>query len=342
MSKRAIVAATLASLCLVAMPSAYGSGLVQIGANGPSSAALVSVDENTQTVVASSLPFGGLTAGIRVAACDVNADGTPDVIVAPGPGAPPRVLVLDGRSGAAIADFYAFSAGYTGGIYVAGGDVNGDGHCDIIVAPDAGPPPEVKVFSGRNGNAVLADFYAYPLSVTGGVRVAAADVDHDGLADIVTGPGPGHAPQVRVYKMPEQSLLHDFYAFDMNFIGGVYVAAADLNLDGHADLVVGTGNGGAPLVTEFSGVDLAVISSFLAFDAGFTGGVRVAAGDGNGDGIAEVAFATGPGATQVKLTYLTSPAPTNGFLPLGASTDGSFVAIAPRSDTIFSDHYEAH
>ena len=83
-----------------------------------------------------------------------------------------------------------------------------------------------------------------------------------------------------------------------------------------------------------------MLTSFLAFDAGFAGGVRVAAGDGNGDGIAEVAMATGSGATQVKLTYLTSPPPASGFLPLGASTDGSFVAIAPRPDAIFADHFD--
>lgn len=339
MSRPIATAVALASLWLATLPSTQAAGRVEIGANGPSLANLVSVDEGTQMPVSTIQPFGGFAGGIRVGSCDVNADGTPDVIAAPGPGGQPRVIVFDGRSGTPIFDFLAFAPGFTGGLYVAGGDVDGDGHCDLIVAPDAGAAPEVKVFSGRDGS-LLDDFYAYPAGATGGVRVAAADVDGDGLADIVTGLGPGYPPQVRVYKLPEHTLLHDFYAFDNTFTGGVYVAAADIDFDGHADLIVGAGSGGLPQVAEFSGVDHGLIGSFLAFDAGFRGGVRVGAGDGNGDGIPEIALATGPGATQVKLTYATSPAPASSFLPLGSNTDGSFVAIAPRSDTIFADSFE--
>ena len=75
----------------------------------------------------------------------------------------------------------------------------------------------------------------------------------------------------------------------------------------------GAGGGSAPQVAEFSGADYGSMANFLAFDSSFSGGVRVAAGDGNGDGIPEVAFATGPGATQAKLTYLTSPPPADGL-----------------------------
>jgi hypothetical protein len=51
-------------------------------------------------------------------------------------------------------------------------------------------------------------------------------------------------------------------------------------------------------------VDASEITSFYAFSTGFTGGVRVGAGDSDADGIAEIVMASGPGtATEIKITY---------------------------------------
>ena len=57
----------------------------------------------------------------------------------------------------------------------------------------------VKVFSGAD-RSVLHSFLAYGLGFTGGVRVAAGDWDGDGRAEIVTAPGSGAAPHVKVFE----------------------------------------------------------------------------------------------------------------------------------------------
>src|SRR5438067_12834020 len=87
-----------------------------------------------------------------------------------------RSKVVSGLNGSTLRDFQAFP-GLTGGVYVACGDVNGDGRPDIIVGGGAGSEPRVKVFSGAD-NSVLYNFFAY--SGTPGVRVAAGDVNGDG------------------------------------------------------------------------------------------------------------------------------------------------------------------
>src|SRR5207247_1933899 len=118
---------------------------------------------------------------------------------APGPGGGPDIHVYDGAGGQLITGFFAYDMNFTGGVYVAAGDINGDGFADILCGADAGGGPNVTVVSGKDGSRLLS-FFPYDPAFSGGVRVAAGDVDGDGVAEIVTGAGPGGGPNVTVYR----------------------------------------------------------------------------------------------------------------------------------------------
>jgi hypothetical protein len=62
-------------------------------------------------------------------------------------GGEPRVKVYFAAS-SQVADFLAFAPGFTGGVRVAVGDIDGDGIDDIVAGAGPGGGPHVQVFRG--------------------------------------------------------------------------------------------------------------------------------------------------------------------------------------------------
>ena len=238
--------------------------------------------------------------GVHVAAADTTGDGVAEIITGAGPSGGPHVRVFEFNGGALteLASFYAYDPAFTGGVFVAGGDVDGDGLAEVITGAGPGGGPHVRVFSLRGGTLTeLASFFAYDPAFSGGVHVAAADTTGDGVAEIITGAGPFGGPHVRVIEFNGGALteLASFYAYDPAFAGGVSVAGGDVTGDGIAEVITGAGAGGGPHVRVFdlSGGSLTEIASFFAYDPAFIGGVRVAsAATPRG----EVAMAAAPGS----------------------------------------------
>ncbi|MBX9579612.1 MAG: Ig-like domain-containing protein [Gemmataceae bacterium] len=260
------------------------------------------------------------TGGVYVAAGDVDGDGVGDIVTGPGIGGEPVVRVVGGRDGRDLPGATPYERSFTGGVQVAAGDTDRDGAADLVVGTGVGGGPRVQVLGGRD-RRVLSDFFAYEDSFRGGVQVAAGDVDADGYADIVTGTSVGGGPRVRVFSGKTGAVLSDFFAYEDSFRGGVYVAAGDVDGDGYADIVTGTGVGGGPRVRVFSGRTGAVLSEFFAYEDSFRGGVLVGAADFDGDGRADVAAGTGPGgAPRVRV-----------FSPLGGREVGGLFAYDPAA-----------
>jgi hypothetical protein len=164
----------------------------------------------------------------------------------------------------------------------------------IVTGTDAGGAPEVKVFDARTGQVVL-DFFAFNPLFTGGVRVALGDVNGDGVPDVLAVPGPGGGPEVKVFDGQSGALIRDFFAFNPLLTTGLYVAAGDVNHDGFADIIVAPDAGGGSEVKVYSGKDSTLLLDFFAYNPAFLGGVRVAAGDTNGDGVADIITGAGYG-----------------------------------------------
>ncbi len=334
--------------------------------------------------------FGPGVSGVSVAVADVTGDGTQDIIVGAGPGNAPDVEIIDGTKlnqvnvegqiefSALVGgrDFFAFSTSDPTGVNVAVGDVNHDGIPDIILGAGPGGGPVVEVINGAdllvNGNLNLnaanqfnfagliggRDSFAYAPTFTGGVTVAAGDVNGDGFADVIVGAGPGGNSEIKVIdgsrigqfdgsnEVAAGALLSDFLAFGSGFTGGVSVGFGENGLGttptvgsetrafGPRELVAAAESGGGPDVevidaSKINGLvartpvpfaDLIGGHDFFAYGAGFTGGVSVAVQDVNGDGFPDIIAAPGQGGSTQQVEVI----------------DGSKIAQAAAADQVVS------
>lgn len=187
------------------------------------------------------------------------------------------------QDGHVFSSFYPFGSAYRGSLGLAARLT--DGYVNTIVT-GAGPGggPQVQIFNptGRR----LGSFFAYDKALRGGVNVAIADLNGDGRLEIITGPGPGSEPWIKIFSLSGQ-LQSSWLAYGANFHGGVNVATGDLYGDGRSEIITGPASGGGPQVRVFSAAGK-VLGGFFAYDTSYHGGISVAASDINNDGRTEI------------------------------------------------------
>ena len=228
-----------------------------------------------ETLEDRSVPAFGGTGGLSIAAGDIynTVPGT-EYVTGTGPGSAPLVRVFD-TNGNVLSSFMAFDPGFTGGVNVAVGDLDGDGKPEIVTGAGSGGGPAITVW--RPEGILLNSFFAYDPSFRGGMTVAVGDVNGDLKNEIVAGAGDTGGPAVVVFNLAGQR-RSAFFAYEDSFRGGVNVAVGDVNGDGVDDIVTGVGNSGGPLVKVFTGTGR-LQEVFFAFDPAFRGGVTVAVGN---------------------------------------------------------------
>jgi FG-GAP-like repeat/FG-GAP repeat len=269
--------------------------------------------------------------GVRLV--DLNGDGFDDVVVASGSAG---LTVLMANGDGTLAD----GVGYAPGLSPTGwgmGDVNGDGHVDVVVSTSSG----VSVLAG-NGDGTLAA----PTSVYASADVddmALADVNGDTILDLLAAETPQTSSSVvRVLFGDGQGGFSSHGL--MVFSGGATLlgplVTADLNGDGHLDVIVSDFVGGP--VAVFLGNGDGSFGPILQFGGGQTPR-SIAAGDLNRDGIADLAIVDALSFTRLFLGRGDGTFALSAFVvgsPSIAVTMGDFnadsaldFAVATRQDT---------
>ena len=283
-------AISLSSVDKIMTGSGYGQAPV---------AKIFDINGNTQSefeAYASTFPNG-----LNIAAGDLDGDGVDEIVTGAGSGGAPQVRTFD-QDGNPIftPGFYAYNSTFRGGVHVATADLDGDGKAEIIAGAGDGGAPHIRTFDRYGTPVYTPGFYAFGENFRGGVHVASGDLDGNGIDEIIAGAGNNGAPQIRTFDRGGNPVFTPgFYAYDSTFRGGVNVAAGDLDGNGIDEIIAGAGNNGAPQVRTFDrGGNPIFTPGFYAYDPMFRGGVHVATGDLDANGISEIVVGAGSGGAS--------------------------------------------
>lgn len=185
--------------------------------------------------------------------------------------------------------------------------------------------PDVHVYNAAG--TLINSFRAYPNNVKVGVHVAIGDVNGDGAREIITAPGTGGGPEVKIFSLDGTFISH-FMAYAPTFRGGVNLSVYDLDGDGRAEIVTAPSSGMEPRINVFR-ADGSLVSTFLAFDTKFTGGVNITTGDFGSKRQPLIITGAGFGGGQVVAYTPNGKYAGLSFRPFGNSLYGVVVANVP-------------
>jgi hypothetical protein len=191
--------------------------------------------------------------------------------------------------------FFSYKDEFPGSVQVLVSDIDNDTDNEILVNGEG----RISVYD--NGK-MIASFLPYDGVFRGEISFFASDLNNDGIKEIVTGAGAGGGPHVRVFTKDGRPLIGGFFAYDKNFRGGVNITVMDLNNDGIKEIITGAGAGGGPHVRVFTKDGRPLIGGFFAYDKNFRGGVSVATGDIDANGVKEII--TAPASSMISLVKI--------------------------------------
>lgn len=225
---------------------------------------------------------------------DLGGDGISEIAVSYGYKDYPDVKIFR-SDGSVINSWNPYPVGYEGRINVAAADFDGDKKEEIVTAPGEGGGPQIRIFDGFGVAKYHKGFFVDDETNRKGVEVAVGDVNGDSKKEIVVSFLREGKNRIKFYDHLGGLVGTPFQVEVQDAFEPMKVAAYDLNNDGKAEIILGAGMGNEPEVKVYNDVGVQV-GWFAAYQAGFRGGVDVAAAnfDGKTYIVTAAGFSGGP------------------------------------------------
>jgi len=254
----------------------------------------------------------------QLAIADMNGDGLPDLVSADFNVS----LFVQTSAGTFAAPISLYGGGAN---WVALGDLNGDGAADVALTDNVGV--QVLMHTG----AASATTYAAPVTVftqspnfnvVGGNIIAIADVNGDGLNDLlITDPGPTGGMSPAVYVLLQDPANHGTFLSPVGYAIATQdrpqsIVLEDLEGTGKLDIVIGARQSVTVLLHDPANPGKFLPASIYAA----AGADEIAVSDINGDGKPDIVVSNGVTYPMQGGVSTTHP----GVLLQSATTPGTF------------------
>ncbi|MFQ5455640.1 MAG: FG-GAP-like repeat-containing protein, partial [Nitrospirota bacterium] len=174
-----------------------------------------------------------------------------------------------------------FGTGFTGGINITTGDIDGDGFDEYIVAAASG---DGFVKGYEYDGKLIFKIRPFGTGFRGGINIAAGDIDGDMDDEVIVGMS-SNGTRVKVYEYNGTmtgNMIFNKNTFGRGFAGGVSIATGDWDGDGDDEIMTGMASSGQKVrAYDYNGTLgwNKLFQKIQTFGPGFTGGVSIATGD---------------------------------------------------------------
>lgn|GEM_PF-1568019 len=248
-----------------------------------------------------NVDYPALSYAFGMALGDLNGDGAPDLVVANHSASTVSVYLNNGDGTFAAKTDYSVPSGTSE--YAVLGDFNGDGYLDIATNNYGG----VAILLGHGDGTFAAATY-YGTGSAYGYGLASGDFNEDGILDLVASNSGTGVASVFLGNGDGTFQTQTTYATGSS---STSAAVADLNGDGHQDLVIGNagsslsvllgnGDGTFHAKVDYTAAAWGVVIADVNLDgtpdiiaSSYAGGVSVLKGNGDGTFQSPVVYASG-------------------------------------------------
>lgn len=189
--------------------------------------------------------------------------------------------------------YFLFDETHKGGDQVLYLDVDGNGVRDQIVASGN------KIIGTKDDGQPFFKIYPYTANYKGTLKLAVGNLDNDRYSELYVAPSQGAHP-IKIYNLVGEEIFSAWYPFGNKYSGGYSIAIAGKGPTGR--VIIGSGKGRVGTVGVYN-AGLNKMVEVIVYDKKYTGGVTVAAGDFDGNGVPEIATGLGSGTYPVLKLY---------------------------------------